>query len=60
MSEYETLLPPGVASTDVAIENGIALDDSKEEIEHNFTVYFIIPRTTAYGEKILATFIFGL
>ena len=42
MSQYETLVPPGVGSTDVALEDDITLDESKEDIQHIFTLQFIV------------------
>ena len=42
MSQYETLLPPGVGSTDVALEDDIILDESKEDIQHIFTLQIIV------------------
>ena len=42
MSQYETLVPPGVGSTDVALEDDITLDESKEDIQHIFTLQFIL------------------
>ena len=51
MSQYETLVPPGVGSTDVALEDDITLDESKEDIQHIFTLQFIVtlddPNTNA-------------
>ena len=57
-SEYETTLSPGVASTVVVIEDDLTLDESKEGIEHIFTLHFVLVDT--YGEKIEATFTFGM
>lgn len=34
MTHYETVLPPGVAATEVS------LDDAVEGYEHNFTLYY--------------------
>ena len=58
MREYETVLPPGVASTDVVIENGLTLDESKEEIEHNFTLHYVYTMNgiTIDGPETTATF----
>ena len=39
MSQYETLVPPGVGSIDVALEDDITLD---EDIQHIFTLQFIV------------------
>ena len=60
-SEYETILPPGVALTNVVIENDFTLDDSDFEIEHNFTLHYTITfhGATSYGPVTTVTFTFG-
>ena len=60
-SEYETILPPGVALTNVVIENDFTLDDSNFEIEHNFTLRYTITLhgVTSYGPVTTVTFTFG-
>ena len=60
-SEYETILPPGVALTNVVIENDFTLDDSDFEIEHNFTLRYTITLygVTSYGPVTTVTFTFG-
>ena len=62
MSQYETLLPPGVDSTDVALEDDITLDESKEDIQHIFTLQFIVtlddPNT--HGPITANKFTFGM
>ena len=62
MSQYETLLPPGVGSTDVALEDDITLDESKEDIQHIFILQFIVtlddPNT--HAPKTTTEFTFGM
>ena len=62
MSQYETLLPPGVGSTDVALEDDITLDESKEDIQHIFTLQYIVtlddPNT--HGPITTNEFTFGM
>ena len=62
MSQYETLLPPGVGSTDVALEDDITLDERKEDIQHIFILQFIVtlddPNT--HGPITANEFTFGM
>ena len=50
MSEYETVLPPGVASTEITLE------DEVDGYEHNFTLFYIKPCDDTVAP---ATFSFG-
>ena len=60
-SEYETILPPGVALTNVVIENDFTLDDSDFEIKPNFTLRYTITLhgVTSCGPVTTVTFTFG-
>ena len=63
MSHNEIVLPPGVASTEVDIENGLTLDDMKENIQHKFTLQYIIVTsqgTPEYGAMTMQIFSFGM
>ena len=61
ISRYEILLPPGVASIDVAIEDDHTLDDSKEDFQHNFTLVYTITLqgNTIFGLETTASLTFG-
>ena len=59
INEYETVLSPGVASSDIVLENGLTLDDSKEEIEHNFTLCYTLHGDACDGPVTTVTFTFG-
>ena len=64
MSNNEIVLPPGVASTEVDIENDLTLDDMKENIQHKFTLQYIIivtsQGTPEYGAMTTQIFSFGM
>ena len=63
MSSNEIVIPPGVASTEVDIENDLTLDDMKENIQHKFTLQYIIVTsqgTPEYGAMTTQIFSFGM
>ena len=63
MSNNEIVLPPGVAFTEVDIENDLTLDDMKENIQHKFTLQYIIVTTQGtpeYGAMTMQIFSFGM